>query len=362
MRSEFILPKDKGLPPLDELSFGKWYTPYMYVRRYRQGKWEEPIICEYDLFALDPASQALHYGQLIFEGMKAYYNADLEKVFFFRPEENARRYARSARRLCMPPLSVEDFMASVTEAVRFSRRWIPPYSEAHPIQASLYIRPFMIGTTPKLGVKAAEDYAHAVITSPSGPYFATGMKPIRLKVEEEFVRAAPGGTGDVKCAGNYAASLLAGQRAAEEGYQQVLWLDAIERRYIEEVGAMNVFMVIDGKLVTPELTGSILPGVTRSSILTMARARGIETEERHIPIEELVDGIGTGRVTEVFGSGTAAVITPVGVLGYRGEDLVINDQKIGPVAKRLYDELVHIQYGVLRPDYAADWVREVSFD
>ena len=360
MRSNFVLPKDTPIPDVKDLGFGKYYAPYMVVRRFRNGKWEEPMVTDYQLLAVDPASQMLHYGQLIFEGMKAYYNKDQEKVFLFRPEMNAKRYIRSAERLCMPRLPEEDFISSVIEAVKISAPYIPAYSKESPTPASLYIRPFLMGTTPKLGVKPAEDYGHIVITSPSGPYFTGGLSPIKLKVEEQFVRVAPGGTGEAKAAGNYAASLLAADIAQKEGFAQVLWTD-VTHKYIEEVGAMNVFMVKDNVLVTPELNGSILPGITRNSIIELAGSYlGMEVEERPVPIEEVIEGIKEKKVTELFGTGTAAVITPVGILGYKGDLVTIGDGEIGPVAKKLYDTLLSIHYNELEVECAKDWCVEVK--
>ncbi|MBN2055755.1 branched-chain amino acid aminotransferase [bacterium] len=361
MRSEFILGKDQSLPSLDTLGFGKYYVPYMYLRRFRAGQWETANVLDYQLLEIDPAANVLHYGQAIFEGMKGYYNQDQDKYFLFRPEQNAERYIVSARRICMPDLPVDAFVESVIKAMQFSRKWIPPYSRAHPTGASLYIRPFMIGTSPKLGVKPSDHYAHMVITSPSGPYFPTGMKPIKLKVETEYVRAVPGGTGNAKVAGNYAASMLAGANAQKEGYAQVLWLDAIEHRFLEEVGAMNVFVVMNDKLHVPLLSGSILPGITRQSIIELAsEVLGLEVEERHIAIEEVIDGIQSGVVTELFGSGTAAVITPVGLLGYEGADYTISMDKVGPCTKRLYDLLVAIQYGEEPIGYEKGWTYPVD--
>ncbi len=311
MKSEYILDKTAGIPPLDELGFGQYYSPFMCVQRFADGQWRELQTVDYQDLELDPASQELHYGQAIFEGMKAYHNADKDRYYLFRPEENAKRYIRSAKRLCMQTLPVEDFLDSVISAVKAAKPWIPPYSKKNPTAASLYIRPFMIGTTPKLGVKPATEYAHMVITSPSGPYFATGLKPIRLKVEEHYVRASHGGTGEAKAAGNYAGSLLAAEIANQQGYAQVLWLDAGERRYIEEVGAMNFFVCENGRLIAPMLDGSILPGITRESIIiAAAKELDMEVVEEHIAIDELVDGVDSGRVDEVFGSGTAAVVAP----------------------------------------------------
>lgn len=360
MKSDRVLDKEGGLPPLDQLGFGQFYSPFMCVQRYADGAWQELQTVDYQVLEMDPASQVLHYGQAIFEGMKAYHNADQGKYFLFRPEQNGQRYARSAKRLCMPDLPVELFVQSVEAAVRVAKPWIPPYTKSNPTAASLYIRPFQVGTTPKLGVKPATEYAHVVITSPSGPYFATGLKPIRLKVEEHYVRAAPGGTGEAKAAGNYAASLLAAEIAQRQGYAQVLWLDATETKYIEEVGAMNVFVVRDGVLLAPKLDGSILPGITRQSMMVAAASElGMEVKETHIAIAELIDGIKSGVVSEVFGSGTAAVITPVGVLGYKGTDYRVNHEEVGPVAQKLYDTLVAIQYGEYSPNWAKGWAREI---
>lgn len=362
MRSDYILRKDQELPDVNDLGFGKYYVPYMYLRRFRKGLWDTPYVLDYQLLEMDPGSNVLHYGQAIFEGMKAYYNTDQQAYFLFRPTENAKRYQDSARRICMPELPVEEFVASIFKAVEFSRRWVPPYSKKRPSLASLYIRPYMIGTSPKLGVKPADDYAHLVITSPSGPYFPTGLKPIKLKVETELVRAVPGGTGDVKVAGNYASSLFAATRAQREGYAQVLWLDALEHTNIEEVGAMNVFVVMNGELHTPWLSGSILPGITRRSIIELARQHfGLTVVERAISIHEIIDGIAKGTVTEIFGSGTAAVVTPVGLLGYQGADHVLSMDEIGPITKQIYDTLVQIQYGELSLDVSKDWAVKVSF-
>lgn len=361
MKSTFILPKDKPIPAVKDLGFGQYYTPYMYVRRYRNGEWQDPMVTDYQLLALDPASQMLHYGQLIFEGMKGYYNKDQGKVYLFRPEKNAERYSNSAYRLCMPRLPEKDFVESVVTAVKFSGPYIPPYSKSNPTPASLYIRPFLMGTTPKLGVKPADDYGHIVITSPSGPYFATGLNPIKLKVEEHYVRAAPGGTGEAKVAGNYASSLLAAEIAKKEGFAQVLWLD-VTHTYLEEVGAMNVFLVKKGNiLLTPSLSGSILPGITRASVIELAKNHfGMEVEERHISIDETIKGIKEGSITELFGTGTAAVITPVGLLGYRGENYVIGDGEIGTMAGKFYDTLLGIQYNEIEVDCARDWCVEVT--
>jgi branched-chain amino acid aminotransferase len=360
MRSNFILPKDKPVPSVEKLGFGQYYTPYMYVRRYRGGKWEDSIITDYELLAVDPASQMLHYGQLIFEGLKAYYNKDQGKVYLFRPEENAKRYIKSAIRLCMPQLPVADFIDSVKAAVKFSGPFIPPYSQKSPTPASLYIRPFLMGTTPKLGVKPAQDYGHVVITSPSGPYFAGGLNPIKLKVDEIYTRAAPGGTGEAKCAGNYATSLMAAEIAHSEGYDQVLWLD-VTHKYIQEVGAMNVFLVKDNVLITPDLSGTILPGITRDSVIKLASSHfSMKVEERPVSIDEIIEGIKEKTVTEMFGSGTAAVITPVGMIGYKGEKYTVGNGEIGTLAGKMYDTIIGIQYNEIQIECARDWIIEIT--
>ncbi len=293
----------------------------------------------------------LHYGQEIFEGMKAY-PCD-GKILLFRPEMNARRMNSSADRLCMAQIPEELFIEGVSELVKLDRDWIPTEEGT-----SLYIRPFMISTQNGLGVHASKSYKFIVILSPVGAYYPEGLNPVKIYVEDEYVRAVKGGTGFTKCGGNYAASIIAQSKAADKGYTQVLWLDGVERKYIEEVGTMNVMFKIDGEVVTPKLEGSVLPGVTRDSCLKLLGELGIPASERKISVEELIEAYRAGKLEEAFGTGTAAVISPIGELYYEGERMVIGGGKIGPVSQKLYDTLTGIQWGKL-PD-TLGWVREVK--
>ncbi|MGE5598957.1 MAG: branched-chain amino acid aminotransferase [Bacteroidota bacterium] len=336
-----------------DLGFGKYYADRMLTRSYHAGRgWAEARIVPYQALPLDPAARALHYAQEIFEGLKAYAAED-GRILLFRPEENARRMNRSAERMCMPTMPEEDFLACLEALIKAEKRWIPRAAGT-----SLYIRPTMIGHEAALGVHPSSEYLFYIVLSPVGAYFKEGFKPIRLYVEDTYVRAAVGGVGEAKTGGNYAASLLAGRKAEEKGFSQVLWLDARERRYVEEVGAMNIFFVFGRRLVTPALSGSILRGITRDSVLKLAPRLGYEVEERPIAIEEVTSGAADGSLTEAFGAGTAAVIAPVGSLHYRGRDYQITGDRVGEVSQRLYDELVGIQYG-RRPD-PFGWVREIG--
>lgn len=347
---------DSELKPLftdpGQLGFGQVHTDRMFVATYRDNAWTDARITKYSPFQLDPAAVVLHYGQEIFEGLKAYAAED-GRILLFRPEENARRLNRSAERMCMPVLPEEDLLQALTELVNLEKRWIPRAPGT-----SLYIRPAMIGTQAVLGVHPSNEYLFFIILSPVGPYFRDGFKPVSLYVEENFVRAAVGGTGDVKTGGNYAASLLAGARAAAKGFDQILWLDAVERRYVEEVGAMNIVFVFGNKLVTPALNGSILPGITRASVLELARHLGYEVEERRISIDDVIQGIADGTLTEAFGCGTAAVIAPVGSLFYQNKDHIITGDQVGKVSADLYKRLVDIQWG--RATDTFGWVREIG--
>jgi branched-chain amino acid aminotransferase len=335
-----------------ELGFGRYFADLMFQMRYTEGKgWHDPEIGPYQPFALDPASMVFHYGQEIFEGQKAYRWED-GRVAMFRPDANAARMNRSAQRLCMPAIPVDDQMQAVFTLVGLLQEWIPP------APSSLYVRPFMISTEPALGVRAANQYLYSVICSPVGPYFAKGFAPVRVKAEPAYVRAVEGGTGDAKCGGNYANSLLAQNIARKEGYEAVLWLDAKEHRYVEEIGAMNILFVIDGKLVTSPLHGSILPGITRDSILRLARDLGIVVEERSVSIREIIEGIQHGVVKEAFGAGTAAVITPVGTIGWGGKDFHVNGGEVGPITRQFYKTLTDYQYGKAQDPYG--WVRIVE--
>ncbi|MGQ9778267.1 MAG: branched-chain amino acid aminotransferase [Bacillota bacterium] len=345
---------DRLKPLVDpaELGFGRYFTDRMLTRHFKDGRWDDPKIVPYQNFALDPAARVLHYSQEIFEGLKAYASDD-GRILLFRPEENARRMNRSAARMCMPTMPEEEFLECVTTLVVAEKRWIP-----RAVGTSLYIRPTMIGIEPALGVHPSDAYIFFIILSPVGAYFKTGFKPVRLYVEDVYVRAVPGGVGDAKTGGNYAATLLAGAKAEEKGFSQVLWLDAKERRYVEEVGSMNIFFVFGTKLVTPALSGSILPGITRDSVLKLAPRLGYEVEERPIGIDEVIAGIEDGRLTEAFGTGTACVIAPVGGFRYKDRDYTITGEEVGPVTRRLYEELVGIQYG-RKPD-PFGWVKEIG--
>jgi branched-chain amino acid aminotransferase len=351
-----LLSPDKLKPLFDDplsLKFGQNFTDYMFTISYTEGEgWYSPEIKPYQPLVLDPASSVFHYGQEIFEGQKAYKSASGE-ILLFRPYENAKRFNQSMARMSMPEIPVEDFIHFEEELLKLEKRWIPTVTGA-----ALYLRPTGIATEPALGVRPSKQYMFFIILSPVGPYYSTGFNPVSLWVSEEYSRAGDGGTGAAKAGGNYGGSLIASRRAAEHGYNQVLWLDAKERRYVEEVGAMNILFVIGSQLVTPPIGGTILPGITRKSVLQLAGDLGLEPVEREISIDEVIDGIDSGQVSEVFGAGTAAVISPVGKIGYRGKDHVINDNKTGPWAQKLFDTLTGIQYGKLEDKH--NWVHVVK--
>ncbi|MBX6422805.1 branched-chain amino acid aminotransferase [Thermosulfurimonas sp. F29] len=345
-----VLPEDRRrpVPELKNLVFGRLFTEHMFVMEYDCEKgWHSARIEPYHSIELDPAAIVLHYAQTIFEGLKAYYGVD-GRIRLFRPRENMRRLNRGAERLCMPRVDEEFVLSAIKRLVLIDRAWIPREKGA-----ALYIRPFMFGTEPSLGVKPSHSYLFLVILSPVSAYYQEGFNPVKIYVTDEFVRAAPGGTGEVKAGGNYAASLKAAELARKKGYTQVLWLDAVERRYVEEVGTMNIFFYFKDELVTPALSGSILPGITRDSVLRLARHWGLPVSERRVSIEEVIEGIESGRLRECFGTGTAAVISPVGALSYRGREYLINNGETGPLARRLFDELTAIQYGEKEDPF--DW-------
>ncbi len=335
---------DGDLKPLftdvQNLGFGRVFTDRMFLLNYAADKgWHNPRILKYGPLELDPATLVLHYGQEIFEGMKAFVGPD-DQIIFFRPEENVRRFNRSARRMSMPELNEQDVLDAIVKLVTLESRWIPRQREA-----ALYIRPTMIATEVGLGVRSAKEYLFFIILSPVGPYFKQGFRPVNLYVSHNYVRAVEGGVGEAKTGGNYAASLLARQEAQEKGYSEVLWLDAKEHRHIEEVGAMNICFVIDGVVTTPLLSGAILHGITRKSVLQLSSHLGYTVSERKIAIDEIVEGIQSGRVSEAFGVGTAASIAPVGGICYRDTLHPIGKNEVGPVARKLYGELQAIQYG-----------------
>ncbi|MGQ9499738.1 MAG: branched-chain amino acid aminotransferase [Dissulfurimicrobium sp.] len=341
--------KRKRLPPQENLKFGVYFTDHMFLMDYDEDVgWHDPRIVPYGNFSLDPASVCFHYGQEIFEGLKAYRCAD-GKIRLFRPRDNVRRLNRSAWRMCMPQVDEGLVLDAIKHLIRVDERWVPSARGT-----SLYIRPFMIATEAFLGVRPAKRYIFSIILSPVGAYYAEGFSPISIFVTDKYVRAAKGGVGEAKNAGNYAASLLASEEAKKLGFTQVLWLDAEQRRYVEEVGTMNIFFLFKNALVTPALSGSILPGITRDSVLTIAREQGLKVEERAISIDEVIEKTKNGDLKECFGTGTAAVISPVGSLFYKGVNYQINGGKTGPYAQALFDEITHIQYGEIKDRYG--WV------
>ena len=333
----------KAKPDFSKLGFGKYFTDHMFVMEYTEGEgWKNARIVPFDYIPIHPASTVLHYGAEIFEGMKAYKTADGYQMF--RPLENIRRMNDSAARLCLPELPEEFTLKALTELINLDYEWIPDQEGT-----SLYIRPFMFGNDESLGVHAVHNATFVIILSPVGAYYAEGLNPVKISIESEDVRAVRGGTGYAKCGGNYAASMRAGKRAAEKGFSQVLWLDGVERKYIEEVGAMNVMFKINGEIVTPELTGSVLPGITRKSCLEILKEWGYKVTERLISVDELMAAAENGTLDEAWGTGTAAVISPIGHLYYLGKDHVVANNEIGELAQRLYDELTGIQWGK-KPD------------
>ncbi len=342
----------KTKPNDDELGFGTEFTDRMFLQEFKGGQWQTGRIMPFQNFSLSPAALVFHYGQAIFEGLKAYKHPD-GSVALFRPEKNAQRFHRSAKRMMMAPVPEEFFLESVEKLVALEHEWIP-----RKLGTSLYIRPTMIATQAVLGVKPSEEYYYFIILSPSSAYFKEGFSPVKIMVSDKYVRAAVGGVGDAKTAGNYAASLYAGYLAKKEGYSQVLWLDAKENRYVEEVGAMNIAFVMDDIIYTPPLRGSILPGVTRDSILKLAPDLGYKVKEEALAIDVIEEAAKSGNLTEVFGMGTAAVIAPVGELKYKDDVMVINNGEIGKITKDLYSNLTGIQYGTLDDPYG--WVKKIQ--
>jgi branched-chain amino acid aminotransferase len=340
-----VSPELRGKAPTENLGFGGVFTDHMFTQNYDAGQgWHSATIAAVHDLSLHPAAAVLHYGQEIFEGLKAYRRSD-GGINLFRPDQNTARFNSSAARMVMPQVPVEDHLDAISQLVSIERDWVPSEHGS-----SLYLRPAMIATSAKLGLDASASYLHFILASPSGPYFKEGFNPVSVLVSDTCRRAVRGGIGEAKTGGNYAASLYMSDLAKAEGFTQVLWLDAVEGRFIEEVGAMNICFVVDGKkIVTPELSGSILAGITRDSVLQLAPTLGFEVEEARLDIGDIVAGISSGEITEVFGCGTAAVISPVGKLRYRDQDVEINGMQAGPVASRLFDELTGIQYG-LRDD------------
>lgn len=326
------------------LKFGTQFTHNIFIMDYKDvNGWYNSRIVPYSNFILDPASSCLHYGQSIFEGLKAYKGKD-KKIRLFRPEANAERLNKSAQRMCMPAVDEDFFVQALKAIVKVDKDWIPTEKGT-----SLYVRPFMFATEAFLGVRPAKEYIFAIILCPVGAYYPEGFNPVKIYVEDKYVRAVPGGVGEAKTCGNYAASLMASVEAQQKGFTQVLWLDAVERKYIEEVGTMNIFFVINDTVVSPSLSGSILPGITRDSVIKLCRHWGLNVEERPISINEIIEKSKSKELKECFGTGTAAVISPVGLLHYRDEDFSVNGGKTGEIAQRLFDTITDIQYGE-KPD------------
>ena len=340
--------------PADEskLGFGKIFTDHMFLMDYNtEDGWNNARIVPFGPLPIHPASTVLHYGAEVFEGMKAYRTAD-GSIQLFRPMENVKRLNNSAERLCLPALDEEGCLDIIKTLVELEKDWVP-----HSEGTSLYIRPYLFGNDPHLGVHAVKNATFAVICCPVGAYYAEGLNPVKIAIESEDVRAVRGGTGYAKCGGNYAASLRAGERAERNGYTQVLWLDGVERRYIEEVGAMNVMFKINGKIITPALTGSVLPGITRKSCVELLRDWGYEVEERLFSIDELLEAVETNTLEEAWGTGTAAVVSPIGHLFYKGKEYTISDNKIGALTQKLYDNLTGIQWG--KQEDTHGWIEPV---
>lgn len=341
--------------PADEskLGFGKIFTDHMFVMDYAPDKgWHDARIVPYQPFPLDPACVIFHYAQEIFEGLKAYRTAD-NTIQLFRPDCNAQRMQDSADRMCIPKIPVEDFVQAVKTLVEVDKDWVP-----HSDGASLYIRPFTFATDVGMGVHASRNYTFCIICSPSGAYYAEGIDPVRIYVEDEYIRAAPGLTGFTKCGGNYAASIAAQVKAEEMGFTQVLWLDGVHRKYVEEVGTMNVMFMIDNEIYTDPCDGTVLPGVTRDSIIHILKSWGYKVNEMHLAIDDLMKAGHDKTLQEAFGTGTAAVISPIGELRYKEDEVTINDFKTGELTQKLYDTLTGIQWGDIEDTFG--WTREVK--
>lgn len=352
MQIEILPLAQKGPGILDEskLVFGKQFSDRMFIMEYATGRgWHSARIQPYGPFVLDPAAMVFHYAQEIFEGLKAFRRED-GSVNLFRPADNVARFNRSARRMCMPEVDEAFFLDALKQLIRLESDWVPRSSGT-----SLYIRPTMIATEPMLGVRPADQYYCYVILSPVGAYYKGGLAPVKIWISDHYVRASSGGTGEVKTGGNYAASLYAAREAASRGYDQVLWLDAQDKTRVEEVGSMNICFLLDGKLVTSPLHGTILDGITRRSILALAKDMGVAVEERALTVEEIFTGVESGRLSEAFGTGTAVVVSPVGQFTYRDRTVVLGDGKTtGSLTRQLYDNLTGIQYGRLPDKYG--WV------
>ncbi len=327
----------------DNLGFGRIFSDHMFMADYRKGAWQSPRVVPYGNIELAPSLSTLHYGQAIFEGLKAFRSQNGE-ISLFRPDKYQERFNRSGSRLCIPPVSKELFMEALLELCRVDKEWTPKNRGS-----SLYIRPFIFATDSFLGVHAADEYLFMIITSPVAAYYKEGLNPVKLITSGDYVRAVKGGLGEAKTPANYAASLLPAEKAQEQGFTQVLWLDAIEKKYVEEVGTMNIMFLINGELVTPPLDGATLGGITRLTAMELAAHWGTPVKEREVAIDEVLARAKNGSLQEAFGTGTAAVISPVGLIRHREETVTINESRIGPFSQKLYDEITGIQYGE-KPD------------
>lgn len=355
MEIRYELSKNLKEKPTDEtkLGFGHVFTDHMFIMDYDTGMgWHDARIVPYGNIELSPAAMCLHYGQEIFEGLKAYRTAD-GKIQLFRPDENFKRMNVSAERMVIPQIDEEFCLKALMELLKIEKDWVP-----HTDGTSLYIRPFIISCDPYVGVRPADHYMFIIILSPSGAYYSTGLNPVKIYVEQKYVRAVRGGTGFAKTAANYAISLAGQDEAHKQDYEQVLWLDGVEQKYVEEVGSMNIFFVIDGEVITPLLTGSVLPGITRKSAIEICKKKGYKVSERRISIQEIADAYDNGKLQEVFGTGTAAVISPVGHLKWGDKIMTINDNKIGEISQMLYDTLTGIQYGKLPDEFG--WIYKLE--
>ncbi|MBR2970399.1 MAG: branched-chain amino acid aminotransferase [Clostridia bacterium] len=339
MELKIIKTENKKEKPSGKLGFGKFFTDHMFIMEYENGEWKNARIQPWQDLHLAPSASVLHYAQGVFEGAKAYKN-DKGEIRLFRLNDNLDRMCDSAERVCMPAFDKEFVYDAIKQLIFIDEEWIPTEPGT-----ALYIRPTMIATEPALGVHASKSYYMYVIVSPVGAYYANGLAPVKLFVEENYVRAAVGGTGGHKVIGNYAASMKAGEAAQKKGYDQAMWLDAKYHRYVEEVGAMNIFFVMDGVVYTPALRGSILPGITRRSVIALLKKHGIKVKEGNVDIRKVAAAADSGALTEIFGTGTAAVISPVGCFCYQGKDYVVNGGEMGEISKMIYDELTGIQNG-----------------
>ncbi len=352
---EITITKSKALKPKPDdskLGFGTIFTDHMLNMDYNPEKgWHNPRIEPYAPFEMDPATMVLHYGQAVFEGLKAYRTAS-GSVRTFRAKDNFTRLNRSSRSLCIPEIDKTLLMDSLKQLLNVEKDWVPEAPGT-----SLYVRPTIIATDPYLGVRASKTYRYFVILCPVGAYYAAGFNPVKIWVTKSHVRAVRGGVGEAKTPANYAASLFAGEQATKNGYAQVLWLDGVEQKYIEEVGSMNIFFVIDNEIITPMLNGSILPGITRNSVIALGKHWGMKVSERKISIDEVMEAHESGKLQEIFGSGTAAVISPVGEMKYGDRVITVGDGKVGPIANKLFNAIQDIQYG--KAEDPMGWIETV---